>query len=75
MALSQKIVGILCFVCFILHSAYLIYTNKSNAKSVDNSRNKDLSQIPFPLKIQVNVDPGRDEFTITFCIHRYIVYV
>ena len=56
--LSKKIVATLCFVCFILHSIYLVWNNSSNNKSVSNSKFEDLTRIPFPLKVQVIVDPG-----------------
>ena len=56
--LSKKIVATLCFVCFILHSIYLVWNNSSNNKSVSNSKFEDLTTIPFPLKVQVIVEPG-----------------
>ena len=56
--LSKKIVATLCFICFILHSVYLVWNNSSNNKSVSNSKFEDLTTIPFPLKVQVIVDPG-----------------
>ena len=58
---SQKVVGILCFTLFILHSIYLLYSN-NNQQSVDNSKYVELSSVPFPLKMEVTVDPGKIRF-------------
>ena len=56
--LGQKAVGFLCFGCFIIHSIFLVYSN-NNQQSVDNSKYQDLFTIPFPLKIQITVEPGK----------------
>ena len=55
--LGQKAVGFLCFGCFIIHSIFLVYSN-NNQQSVDNSKYQNLVTIPFPLKIQITVEPG-----------------
>ena len=54
----QKVCLIFCSACFIVHSYLNLYKNFANVKTADYTRNNELSEMKFPLSIQVFVDPG-----------------
>ena len=58
MMIIKKTIVFLCFICFIAHSVYNIYINYHEAKVVDITKTINLTTIPFPLDIQIIVEPG-----------------
>ena len=54
----QKVCFIFCSACFILHSYLNLDKNFANVKTADYTQNIQLSEMKFPLSIQVFVDPG-----------------
>ena len=58
--ITKKLIILVCFICFIVHSGYNIYLNTNEAKVVDITTTINLSSIPFPLQIEIIVEPGLD---------------
>ena len=54
----QRVCSIFCIACFILHSYLNLYENFADVKTADYTRDNSLSEMKFPLSIQVYVDPG-----------------
>ena len=54
----QRLCVLFCSACFIIHSILNLYKNFANVKTVDYTWDNKLSEMKFPLSIQVYVDPG-----------------
>ena len=62
----QRVCVLFCSACFIVHSIVNIYKNFADVKTVDYTHNVELSNMKFPLSIQVFVDPGNFLFCNIF---------
>ena len=54
----QRVCVLFCSACFIIHSILNLQKNFANVKTVDYTWDNKLSEMKFPLSIQVYVDPG-----------------